>query len=89
MQPTITQFEKFKELLNREHSWPERFIFKFIVKKTELEYARTLFIRENLEVRESESGKYVSLTLVKMMQSSEDVMAVYKKASVIPGLIAL
>ena len=89
MQPTITQFEKFKELLNREHSWPERFTFKFIVKKTELEYARTLFIRENLEVRESESGKYVSLTIVKMMQSSEDVMAVYKKASVIPGLIAL
>ena len=85
----MPQFEKFKELLDREHVWPDTYAFKFIVKKTELEYARSLFTQEDLSVRESESGKWVSLTLTKVMDSSEDVMDLYKKASVIPGLIAL
>ncbi len=85
----MSQFEQFKDLLSREHSWPDQYTFKFIIKKTEFELARSLFAEEELSIRESESGKYVSLTLVKVMQSSEAVMAVYKKASVIPGLIAL
>ena len=89
MPSDANQFEKFKELLDREYSWPEKYTFKFIIKKTELEYALTFFDAKDLSFRESKAGKYVSLTLIRVMNSSDEVLSVYEKASVIPGLIAL
>ncbi len=89
MQNSLNQLEQLEALLEREHVWPGEYRFKFIVKRADLEYATSILGQEGLSIRESESGKYVSLTIIKVMQSSKDVIAVYKKASVIPGLIAL
>jgi hypothetical protein len=89
MKSDTSQFEKFKELLDQEHSWPSEYQFKFIVKHSELENVRALFREETIAIRESESGKYVSLTFSKVMRSSDEVISIYKKASIIPGLMAL
>jgi putative lipoic acid-binding regulatory protein len=85
----FVQFEGFKNLLNSQHAWPTEYTFKFIIKQTELEQFSSLFDGDGFLVKESGSGKYLSLTLVKVMTSGDEVLSVYKKASVIPGLIAL
>ena len=85
----VSQSEKFKELLDQEHTWPGDYQFKFILKKTELETAQSLFPTEQITLRESESGKYISVTFSKKVASSDEVLMVYKKASMIPGVMAL
>ncbi len=89
MKSDASQFEKFKELLDQEHTWPSEYQFKFIVKHSELENVQSLFREETIAIRESESGKYASLTFSKVMRSSDEVISIYKKASIIPGLMAL
>lgn len=84
-----SQLSNLKDLLDREHSWPSSYTFKFIVKRTELELTQRLFELETISLRDSASGKYVSITFSKVVQSSDEVIRVYKMASTIPGLMAL
>ncbi len=82
-------FESFREKLDRHHSWPTLYIFKFIVPKGKEEELRRLFPLHITSERESKNGKYVSLTFQMMMPSGIAVIDVYQKAAVIEGLIAL
>lgn len=81
--------DKFKQLLDDHHEWPCPYIFKFIVPSDQIEAFKSLFADEDLRTRNSKTGKYVSVTLESTMCSSHDVMATYKKASQIPGIMSL
>ena len=65
-------------------------MFKFIVPTNKRDELRQLFpLHITTTEKSSGKGKYVSLTYQMMMPSSESVIAVYKKASVIEGIVAL
>jgi hypothetical protein len=80
----------FREKLDRFYAWPSLYTFKFIVPSERQEALRQLFpLHTTAKEKSSENGKYISLTYHMMMPSSDSVIDVYKKASVIDGLVAL
>ncbi|BCS87085.1 DUF493 family protein [Pseudodesulfovibrio sediminis] len=83
------KIEKFKQTLDECHDWPCPYIYKFIVPTENLQLLVALFPKEELQTRESKTGKYTSVTMTSTMCSSHEVMAVYEKASQVPGLMSL
>lgn len=80
----------FREKLDKFYAWPSLYTFKFILPAGKEDDLKNLFPLHTTAVeKSSETGKYVSLTYQMMMPSSDAVIEVYQKASVIEGLIAL
>lgn len=89
MQPKTGKLEKFKELLDSQHEWPTQYTFKFIVPNQKQKEVEALFPNHPIAIRESSQGKYVSVSITLKIECSDIVIAVYEKASLIEGLIAL
>ena len=79
----------FKEKLESNHDFPGDYTFKFIVKPEHEEEVKSLLNGADIKLKPSSGNKYVSITLNKKMESSYDVIEVYKKAHTIEGIIAL
>lgn len=79
----------FREKLDVHYAWPSLYTFKFIVPSEKEEEIKNLFPNHIATGKWSKNGKYISVTINMMMPSSEAVIHVYQKASVIEGIIAL
>ena len=84
---------KLKIALDQVHDWPSMYLFKFIVPSDNQKVANVeaLFNAKTAEIRlrQSKNGNYTSVTAREVMTSAEEVIAYYKKAYQIEGLIAL
>ena len=80
---------EFKKKLEDIHSFPSLYMFKFIVTEDKKEEVKKLFPLNEVSYKPSSKGKYISVTAQVMMQSSDHVIEVYKKAQEIEGIIAL
>jgi len=69
--------------------WPGPYLFKFIAPRGKIEDLKELFKDEEYTLRASRTGKYLSLSCKKEMESSDAVIAVYTEALKIEGVIAL
>jgi putative lipoic acid-binding regulatory protein len=69
--------------------WPHEYVFKFIVKVESGDVLRDMFSGDDVRERYSRRGRYVSLTVIKTLNSSEQVIAVYEKVRTVPGVIML
>jgi putative lipoic acid-binding regulatory protein len=81
--------EGFREKLESEHSFPGEYMFKFIVPTQQVKEVEMLWTEGHLTKRESSNGNYVSVTIRARVENPEDVIAIYRSASLINGLIAL
>ena len=75
--------------LDEYHQWPCRFMFKFIVPAKKTEEVKTFFAGRPFTTRPSKNGRYVSFTAELEMHSSGEVIALYREAGKIEGIIAL
>lgn len=83
-------YASFREKLNQEYtSWPAMYMFKFIAPAERRSDVEDLFPGESINCRQSGKGNYVSITVTLRMASADTIIALYKKAATIPGLIAL
>ncbi|MDC1174544.1 DUF493 family protein [Bacteriovoracaceae bacterium] len=85
----MDDFSKMKELLDNEYEWPADYIFKFIVPLPRLSQLMAHFLNDDVETKTSKTGKYISATIVKKMNSSDDVIKIYKEMKNIEGIISL
>ena len=81
--------QSFLEKLEGTHQFPGQYIFKFIVKHEHQKRVEELLDEAQISLKPSSGNKYVSVTLTATMSSSAEVVAVYKKAHDIEGIIAL
>jgi len=80
---------KFKSLLEEQISFPDYYSFKFIV-KTETKDHLLVHLEEHIIVEKlSSNGSYTSVTSRKLVQSADEVVAVYQRLSTIKGVITL
>lgn len=92
MSDNIDATENYRALLDAEHAWPCRYMFKFIAPADQV---LTVRLRceglADLEIseRQSKGGKYISLTVACTMDSADAVLNVYGKMKEVPGIIAL
>ena len=80
----------FKSLLDEQYQFPCCYTFKFVVaanKKTDV--MGLLGEGVMIEERSSKMGKYIGLTFSQIVQSSEEVIATYRRISSIEGVISL
>jgi hypothetical protein len=75
--------------LDEFHEWPCRFMFKFITPQGKTAELTALFAGRPFTTRPSKNGRYVSITAELEMQSSEEVIALYREAGKIEGIISL
>jgi len=86
------QFDKLREQLNLQDSWPMLYMFKFIVPADNRKIAlvESKFSDEAVITQsQSSSGKYISITVKEVMLSAETIIDKYKEMSGIEGLMAL
>lgn len=79
----------FKEKLENNHDFPGDYIFKFIVKPEHRQEVESLVSDAVIKLKPSSGNKYVSITINKKMNSSQEVIDVYNQAYKIEGIIAL
>lgn len=81
--------ESFRQKLDDHYAWPALYTYKFIVPKGKEEAVKELFPHHQTSEKHSAKGNYTSVTVQLMMQSSEAVIDIYKKAALIEGIVAL
>ena len=85
-----TSERSFKERLDGYYDWPCAYTFKFIAPRERLEEVVALFDAEvAVSTRDSKRGNYVSVTAEVVMRDSEEVVAVYRRAGEIDGVMPL
>lgn len=82
-------FTRLQAALDSCETWPCDYCFKFIAKSDGLAPILELFEGFTVSLRESSGGKYTSVTVQAVMQSSDEILAVYRKMAECPGIISL
>jgi putative lipoic acid-binding regulatory protein len=80
---------RLKFLLDEHYTWPDYYHFKFIVKESIKDDVLELFREDQIEYRSSNQGKYLSITVRRLIYRSDEVLAVYTEVSKIKGVITL
>ena len=84
---------KLKGQLEDTTTFPSKYLYKFIVPTDEnqVEEVKSLFDKGGavIETKKSKTGKYISLSIFLNVKSADEVIAYYKKADVIKGIISL
>jgi uncharacterized protein len=75
--------------LEETQTWPCLYVFKFIVLAGQLDEVKALFPGQPVVVRPSGKGKYVSVTVDAQVETSAAVIAVYRQAAKIKGILCL
>ena len=75
-----TDEESFRDTLDGFYHWPCTFTFKFIVARVDFPEILELFADDAVRTRHSSGGRYVALTVERQVTSSEEVVAVYRRA---------
>ena len=89
MDPLQDRLFKLKLVLDETVTFPSEYLFKFIVPIGEVH--QILFILQGMEIeqRASSNGNYISVSGKTMMKTSDEIITVYQRASVIKGIISL
>lgn len=85
------RFEKLYKQLEQE-DWPRMYFFKFIAPSDSRTIAlvTNLFEDENnITLRPSRKGNYISISVKEVMMDADSVIEVYEKAAQIKGVISL
>lgn len=86
-----SNFDKasFKEKLESSGEFPMLYMFKFIVPKGKEVEIEALFPKNEIALKPSSGGKYISTTIQAMMDNADQIIGIYEQASEIEGVISL
>ena len=79
----------FREQLEKHHVFPGNYTFKFIVPAMNIDQIKGILPEEDIILRPSRNGNYISVTSSLSVESPEEVIRIYKEASLIEGIIKL
>ena len=86
-------YSRFHVQLLESQAWPGIYMFKFVVKSEalHLETLKSYFNGKQAKFFEKLSSKntFTSLTIKVKMKSADAVISIYKKASLLEGIMAL
>ncbi|RBQ11966.1 DUF493 family protein [Pedobacter miscanthi] len=84
-------YVNLKEKLESVEKFPGVYNFKFIVTGglDKIQDLRAILPQDEFIEQSSKTGKYVSITVKKQVQNADEVIAVYKQAGNIKGIMML
>lgn len=80
---------KLQLVLDETTKFPTKYLFKFIVPVAQVQKILTVLENMEIEQKASSNGNWISVSASAVMQNSNEIIAIYKKASVIQGVISL
>lgn len=80
---------KLKLVMDETVSFPTEYLFKFIVPVSEVHNVILILKGLDIDERASANGKYISVSGKGIFHSSDEIIKIYKSASVIQGIISL
>ena len=84
---------KLKAQLDDTTSFPADYLYKFIVPTTKNQETEVEALFNNkgavITTKKSKTGKYVSVSIILKLNTSDEVISLYKKAEKIEGIISL
>ena len=89
---TEEELNSFKQKLSESMTFPSVYMFKFIVasENRAIALVESLFDADaDMHTKESGTGRYTSITAKQVVMHVEEIIAVYKKAATIPGIMFL
>ena len=84
-------YANLKEKLESVEKFPGLYHFKFIITGglDKIEDLRKVLPNEEFIEQPSKTGKYVSITVKKQVQTANEVIAIYKETATIKGIMTL
>jgi len=86
-------YKKLKLSLEETTTFPTDYMYKFIIPTSDDKFSTIENIFNNLGAvinsKPSKNGKYTSLTILVKMKTPDDIIAKYKEASKVEGIISL
>lgn len=86
-------YKKLKEQLDDTTTFPADYMYKFIVPTDadQVDEVQKIFDKGGavINTKKSKTGKYISVSIVINLSSSDEVISYYKKAENIKGIISL
>ncbi|TMM28750.1 DUF493 domain-containing protein [Polaribacter aestuariivivens] len=86
-------YRKLKAQLDDTTSFPADYLYKFIVPTTKNQETEVEALFNNkgavITTKKSKTGKYVSVSIILKLNTSDEVISLYKKAEKIEGIISL
>jgi uncharacterized protein len=89
---TEEELDRFREKLIESMTFPSVYMFKFIIRSEH----RNIALVDNLfgseaviNTKESDKGRYTSVTAKQVVMNVEEIMEIYRKALKIKGIIFL
>ena len=86
---TPDKYRTLRSKLEVFHDWPHPYLFKFIVPRERIGELEQVFDGHDYSTRQSSKGSWISLTCERVMQSSDDVISVYREVDRIEGSYSL
>lgn len=90
---TSAFYKKLKKSLEKDTTWPSKYLYKFIVPTSDenITQIEAIFKNTNAEIttRDSSKGTYTSLSIKVTMKSPDAVIEKYKEVSKVEGVISL
>lgn len=86
-------YQKLKTQLDETTKFPTDYLYKFIVsaEADNVDQVQKIFDNKGavINTKKSKTGKYISVSIVIKLESSEEVIQYYKEADQIEGIISL
>lgn len=84
-------YANFKEKLESVQTFPEIYVFKFILTGGvgKIKELREILPEDEFIETPSKTGKYIAVTVKKWMQDADAVVTIYKKVGNIKGIMML
>ncbi|MDQ5929307.1 MAG: hypothetical protein QG594_1085 [Bacteroidota bacterium] len=86
-------YERLKNELDQSNTWPTLYLFKFIVPSVNdnVEKVENAFDRLGavIKTNQSKTGKFTSVSIDVMMESSQQIIDKYLELTTIEGIISL
>lgn len=83
------KYRTLRSKLEVFHDWPHPYLFKFIVPRERIGELEQVFDGHDYSTRQSSKGSWISLTCERVMESSDDVISVYREVDRIEGAYSL
>jgi hypothetical protein len=86
------QYESLRNELNKGATWPQLYMFKFIIPadNKKLALVESKFSdKAVITQKASAQGKYISITIKEVMESADAIIVKYKEMETIDGLMSL
>ncbi len=81
--------DSFRKQLDQEYTWPADYLFKFIVPVEQESELLKIFEGFPVATKYSRNKNYISVTSKLLINSSEEIVKIYKDAYIIKGIISL